>query len=93
MARLERGQINFKNNPPPMRTCHDIRKWCACPQGGHLGHKDHMLDGYHGRCFARKFGLESMFAHKRAEISRLTLGDLGVRLMGEVLDHLAREKQ
>jgi hypothetical protein len=87
---LAYGQTLFP--PPPMRTCHDIRKWRHCAECSHIGGMDQMVksrandDWYHGRCFAKKFGVDALLALPMAQTEKLTLGDLGVDLMGQLLD-------
>jgi hypothetical protein len=87
--KLARGQTPFP--PPPMKTCHDIRKWRYCKGCSHIAGQDQMVkdadgDHWHGRCFAKKFGVGTLLALPMAQTEKLTLGDLGVDLMGQLLD-------
>lgn len=90
MPRFEKGQRPF-DKLLPMKTCHDIRLWRACAECQKLGGKNNMLsqgkDGFwHGRCFANRFGVARMLDMPREQLTTLTIGDLGVRLMCEVMD-------
>lgn len=89
MPRFEKGQRPF-DNLLPIKTCHDIRLWRACAECHELGSKNSMInsgDGFwHGRCFAKRFGVERLLEMPREQLATLMLGDLGVRLMRSVLD-------
>ncbi len=90
VPRLARGQTAFP--PPPLRTCHDIRKWCYCVVCSNIGSTEDMVkprkddDWYHGRCFAKKFGVDALLALPMAQTEKLTLGDLGVDLMSQLVN-------
>jgi hypothetical protein len=86
MPRLQKGQRPFDKTPLPMRTCHDIRLWTACSHCAALGSKSDMLKTaknqfWHGRCFAKRFGVERLLGLPREETGKLRLDDLGVALM------------
>lgn len=85
MPRLEKGQVKFGDGDLPLRTCHDIRRWTGCARCGVLGSKDSMIQTsnqfWHGRCFVKQFGMERLREMPATETNKLTLGDLGVRLM------------
>lgn len=89
MSRLKRGQVNFAKLLP-LRTCHDIRSWRPCAYCLKPGSVATMIEAskdnfWHGRCFERKFGMERMLEMPRKELVKLSLGDLGVDLMKELL--------
>jgi len=46
---------------------------------------------WHGRCFVKKFGLELLIEMPRSETIKLTLGDLGLRLMAALLDRMSEK--
>ncbi len=90
---LAKGQVPFGEMTLPMRTCHDIRLWRGCPGCMNLGSKNNMVrlsndQFWHGRCFAEKFGVDRLLQMPREETVKLTLGDLGVDLMGRLLDKI-----
>jgi hypothetical protein len=93
--RLEKGQVRFEDMPLPLRTCHDIRKWRGCVLCKKLGDKNQMLQSsketfWHGRCFAKQFGTDRLLELPREQLEKLSLGDLGLRLMRAVVDGLPR---
>lgn len=87
--RLRKGQHRHETMLH-LRTAHDVRKLRTCAYCGKLGSSDAMLDTspqywWHGRCFKKKFGLERLLEEGDERLSRLTLGDLGVELMRQIV--------
>jgi len=85
---------------PIISTCHDVRHLvvCAYARCRDLGDERDMVtakstdfqsksDGracYHGRCYAKKYGLAKFLRLPKKTLSKLTLGDLGSELMKAV---------
>lgn len=87
--RLRKGQRRFEDMIE-LRTAHDVRKLMSCAYCGRMGTADSMVDTspkqwWHGRCFAKKFGLERLLREDTGRLSRLTIGDLGVDLARHVM--------
>lgn len=54
-----------------------------------------MSDGtacYHGRCYAKQFSLGHLLALPKKALSKLTLGDVGVEVMKEIISLNAKRK-
>lgn len=85
---LERGQDPL-NDLVRVEKAHDVRTLRPCPVCGGLGNSYHMVDldneWFHGRCFVARFGGSALKALPISKQDRLTLGDLGVRLMKALL--------
>lgn len=68
-----------------VEKAHDVRTLRPCCVCGCLGNKDTMIDlddeWFHGRCFVEMHGGAALKALPRSKQDRLTLGDLGFRLM------------
>jgi hypothetical protein len=92
MPRLYKGQVSF-DKLISFDTCHDVRKLRGCEYCHKMGLSTNMVQPskgvfYHGRCFERKFDVERLLELPRDQVSRLTLGDLGVTLARAVVDGL-----
>jgi hypothetical protein len=84
MTALKRGQSPVEELVR-VEKAHDVRTLRVCKVCGSLGNADTMIDldgeWFHGRCFVDRFGGSALKALPRGKQDRLTLGDLGVRLM------------
>jgi hypothetical protein len=82
--------------PPQLRTAHDVRHLAACGHCRRMGDQRRMVIAagrtYHGRCFVRRFGVPALIALPPAQTDKLTLVDLGVEWMRQLLDARAPTK-
>lgn len=90
---MSNGQIPVENLVTVKRA-HDVRTLRVCAVCANLGNSTTMVDLYdewfHGRCFVKRFGGKALGALPKAKTDRLTIGDLGVRLMKALLNQRAR---
>jgi hypothetical protein len=102
---LEPGQVP-QLSLVTVRKAHDVRTLRSCKVCEQLGHTHSMIDQslpgangdkgekntrwYHGRCFVAAMGLKALAHLPREQTDRLTIGDLGTRLMRELV--AARER-
>lgn len=93
---LEPGQCDFLELVS-IEKAHDVRTLRGCAHCGGLGHAYQMIEGtpfadtkgtpwFHGRCFAAKFGDDAILKLGKRDRDKLTLGDLGVRLMRSLVE-------
>ena len=83
---------------PVLRTAHDVRHLVICEgcanlgEGcANLGDDRHMVRAekgklWHGRCVISKHGFSRLLTYPKMELERLTIGDLGPRYMGRLLN-------
>lgn len=92
-SEMKTGQLPLENLVR-VQKAHDVRTLRGCTVCSNLGNSDRMIDvddeWYHGRCFVMRFGCKALLALPKAKTDRLTLGDLGVRLMKALLNHRTR---
>ena len=92
--RLPRGQVPLVELIR-VEKAHDVRTLRPCVVCQEIGNSYRMIDHgaswYHGRCFVSALGMKALFTLPRAKRERLTLGDLGVRLMQSLLNSKARQ--
>lgn len=81
---------------PQLRTAHDVRHLTACARCQRVRDQRWMAFAsgrtYYGRCIVRRFGLAALVALPAAQTDKLTLGDLGVEWMRQLLDARAPTK-
>lgn len=81
---------------PAIATCHDIRHFvvCAYARCRQLGDERNMIsarsrtfqskpDGsalYHGRCYAKEFGIDALLRQPKKVLLNLTVADVGMDL-------------
>ncbi len=59
---------------------------CDCNQSGTGGSMIETSDAhYHGRCFIRSFGVEQLLAMPGAELRKLTIGDVGITVIRQIM--------
>jgi hypothetical protein len=79
------------NDPPVLQNCHDVRKLTACPICHGLGNKENTIrGGTHGRCYVEFYGLPALLSLEKAELDKLTLGDVGAKTMRAILEQPTR---
>lgn len=47
-----------------------------------------MIDGLHGRCFIKRYGMSALLKRSREELGQLQMSDIGLDAMEQVLEHL-----
>jgi hypothetical protein len=93
-AALTNIAAELKGRPlptPTLRTAHEVRHLvtCAYAKCRALGDKRNMIavknSHYHGRCYIRRFSYLAFLQLPRAELAKLTLGDVGVTVMRAII--------
>lgn len=91
--KLKAGQLPLADLPR-VESAHDVRTLRGCKVCKGLGNTDSMIDldaeWFHGRCFVARFGGKALSALPKSKTNRLTLGDLGVRLMKALCNYRSR---
>lgn len=86
---MSAGQVPVKDLVH-VRKAHDVRTLRVCAVCSNLGNSHSMVDldseWYHGRCFVKRHGGKALGALPKSKTDRLTLGDLGVRLMRALIN-------
>jgi hypothetical protein len=93
-GRLPRGQVPLVELIR-VEKAHDVRTLRSCVVCEQIGNSDRMIDHgagwYHGRCFVSALGMKAISGLSRAKQDRLTLGDLGMRLMQALINSRTRK--
>lgn len=79
------------DDPPSLRTCHDVRRLAYCHYCEGCGDKENMVpmqQSYqyaHGRCYVAMQGIGGLLEQPMRILERLTLGDIGVSAMKAIM--------
>lgn len=77
-----------------IRTAHDIRRLRGCSNCGEIGDLKHMplVNGkaMHGFCALETIGIDGVVALPKAELGKITMGEIGSVAMKEICDRVAR---
>jgi hypothetical protein len=86
---LKAGQVPI-DELPRVDSVKDVRTLRPCTGCQGLGNSDSMVEHgaswFHGRCFVQHVGKAALFALPKAQTDKLTLGDLGVDLMKQLIE-------
>ena len=79
------------DDPPELRTAHDVRRLACCEYCGGSGDTKNMIElqrrGWvHGRCYVAEYGIGNLLHQPMSVLEKLTLGDIGVDAMKAILE-------
>lgn len=101
--------LNGNPPMPALETCHDVRHMvvCAYARCRQLGDERQMIaakstefqstsDGracYHGRCYAKQFGVEALLKLPKETLRGLAVGDVGQALAEKIIQDRLTQKR
>lgn len=80
------------DDPPELRTAHDVRRLAACAYCKGSGDVRHMVpmqrkhEFSHGRCYVAVHGIGGLLHQPKHVTDTLTLGDIGKDAMKALMD-------
>lgn len=79
------------DDPPELRTAHDVRRLAGCEYCGGSGDTRNMIElqrrGWvHGRCYAAEHGIDGLLHQPLRVLDKLTLADIGKDAMKAILE-------